>query len=298
MDGRWKLAFAGGVLWTGLTGCTTTKVSPSLPTVEPVSSSKNSVVIAEPPDEGEEKQGPLAPSTLVLFAGMWVEDVAKNPNKPAADREKSLSNARKVYQDVLHREPQNVDALFGLGQLYQVTGETDKQREIETRALNLHPNNPKVLAWVAVRQAQAKQWDAAIEIYQKAVKLDPENRTYRIQLGFTLARAGRYAEAYEWMSRCMREAEARFNLAQMMVHNGEVEKARIELQLALHADPNFRPAAEHLAMLPNSTLPNITLPNKPVEEPTTQAAPRSNPPVAPAATPQVETIPPIRVGGQ
>jgi tetratricopeptide (TPR) repeat protein len=301
MDGRWKLAFAGGVLLTGLVGCTTTNEPPGLPTPEQFPVGKNSVVIPEPTDEGEMKDGPLACSTLVLFANMWVDDVAKNPNKPAAEREQSLNKALRVYQDVLAREPQNVDALFGLGQLYHVTGEVDKLREIEKKAMSLHSQNPKVWAWVAVRQAQAKQWDRAVESYSQAVKLDSENRKYRIHLAFTLARSGRYAEGYDWLSRSMGEAEAHYNLAQMMIHNGDIEKARVELRLALEADPGFKVAAEQLMTLANSgsnaNLPEVPMKNR-MELPAPAPALPSPAPIQPSVPRPTGSIPPIRIGGQ
>jgi tetratricopeptide (TPR) repeat protein len=256
MDGRWKL-FAGGLIVSGLMGCTMWKPKPILPDSPPppVSTAKNSVFVPEPTDEGELKEGPLASSTTILFANMWVEAVAKDPNKPAADREALLAKARGVYQDILSREPNNVDALLGLGEMYQVAGEIDKLREVEKKATSLHPKNPKVWAWVAVRQARAKNFDEAAESYHQAVKLEPDNRMYRIHLGFTLARGGRYAEGFEWLSRSMREAEARFNVAQMMIHNGDIEKAKLELRLSLKADPNFKAAGDQLTAIMNPNAP-------------------------------------------
>ena len=253
MDGCWKFTVAGAILFSGLVGCTTTKSKSNLTDVPPPPpTSKNSIYVPEPADESAKKEGPLAASTLLLVANMRVDAVAKDPNRPAADREANLKSARELYQDVLAREPRNVDALWGLGTLYQVSGEHDKLKEIEQRATSLHANNAKVWEWAAVRQAQAKNWEAACVSYHKAVQLDPENRLYRIHLGFTLARNGRYAEGYEWLSRSMRESEARYNLAKVMLHNGDDDKAKMELRLSLRADPSFKAAGEKLASIQNS----------------------------------------------
>lgn len=252
MDGCWKLTVAGAFLFSGLVGCTTTKSNPVATNAPPPTpSTKNSTFIPEPPDETAKNDGPLAASTLLLVANMRVEAVAKDPNRPAADREANLKSARELYQDVLTREPRNVEALLGLGTLYQVSGEHDKLQEIEKRATTLHANNAKVWAWVAVRQAQAKNWDAACLSYHQAVKIDPENRLYRIHLGFTLARNGRYAEGYEWLSHSMKESEARYSLAKAMIHNGHDDKAKAELLLSLRADPGFKAAGDQLANLKN-----------------------------------------------
>jgi Tfp pilus assembly protein PilF len=53
--------------------------------------------------------------------------------------------------------------------------------------------------------------------------------------------------------RTMREAEARYNLAKMMLHNNEPEKARIELRMALQVDPAMQAAKDQLLSLTVST---------------------------------------------
>jgi Flp pilus assembly protein TadD len=252
MDGRWKLALAG--MFAGLVGCTTTTVPPNPfpappPPPSPTSTAKNSVFVAEPVDDGEKKSGPVGASTKVLYANMCVDAVAKDPSRPAPDRERTLGQARQIYQEVLAGDPKNLEALTGLGEMYQVTGEQDRLAEVIARVTRFHPTDAKAWAWVAVKHGQAKNWTAAIDAYGRAVKFDPDNRTYRIHLGFTLARAARYDEGYEWLARSMREAEARYNLAMMMLHNGDAEQARIELERSLKADPNFGAAAEQLSAL-------------------------------------------------
>lgn len=253
MDGRWKLAVAGSVILSSIVGCSSTPNLPELPTPP---SAPNSVFVPEPADEANHKDGPLASSTVILFANGWVESVAKDPNKPAAEREECLTRARQAFQEILAKEPKNVDALLGLGHLYHVSGETQRLNDIQQKAVTLHAGNPTVWVWVAKRQAMSNQWDAAIVSYNHAVRLDPDNRTYRKNLAFTLARSGRYADGYEAISRCMKEAEARYNIAMVMAYNGDVDKARMELRLALQADPNFSPASDKLATLPNQGAPN------------------------------------------
>jgi tetratricopeptide (TPR) repeat protein len=256
MDGqRWKCLFAG-VLISNFIGCSWLNSSkqPGFPTPPPPpptsTASAKSLYIPEPgDDEASKKEGPLSAATLLVFAGTWVDAVANDPNKPAVERERLLTQAREQYQEILKREPKNIEALFGLARLYQVTGEAERAQEVEQRLREAHPNNPKVYAWIAVRMGQIKDWDAAAQNYHHAVKLDPDNRMYRIQLGFTLARANRYEEGFAWLNKSMRETEARYNLSMMMVHNGHNDQARRQLQIALRADPNYKAAADQLAML-------------------------------------------------
>ena len=179
MDGRWKWVLVG--VFAGLVGCTTTTTPPNPftaapPPPPPTSTVKNSVFVAEPADEVEKKTGPVGASTKVLYANMCVEALANDPNRPAPDREHSLGQARQIYQEVLASEPKNVEALTGLGDLYQVTGEKDRMAEVIARVTKLHANDAKAWAWVAIKHAQAKDWAGAADAYGRAMKLDPDNR--------------------------------------------------------------------------------------------------------------------------
>ena len=297
------MAFHGAAL-AALAGCSSTPKQPVLPTAPPpINQVSKSVTIPEPADDpSAEKKGPLAPATLLVFAETWVESVANDPAKPPPERERLLSQARQYYNEVLQREPKNVDALLGMAKMYQVTGESERLADTERRMREAHPNNAKVWAWIAVRQGQSKDWEGAVESYQKAVKLDPDNRLYRIHLGFTLARAGRYDEGYAWLNRSMRESEARFNLAMMMVHNQKPELARRELNIVLQIDPTFRQASEQLAAIDSgdyrdAPLPRVETTVRTVGYEVAQPAPTATPMpapmplTAPTATPMPAPMP-------
>ena len=285
---RCKMAFAGGVIAASV-GCSSTPKQPELPipaAPPPITQVSKSVTIPEPMDDPRsEKTGPLAPATLLVFADTWVESVRNDPAKPVPERERLLTQARQFYNEVLQRDPKNADALIGTARMYQVTGESDRLAETEKRMREAQPNNAKVWAWIAVRQGQSKDWENAVASYQKAVTLDPDNRMYRIQLGFTLARAGRYDEGFTWLNRSMRESEARFNLAMMMAHNQRPELAREQLTLTLRIDPSFRQASEQLAVLDGggdnqafpAPTPDTAIRSVGYEEPTAPARPMPAP---------------------
>jgi Tfp pilus assembly protein PilF len=286
MDGRWKWALAG--VFAGLVGCTTTTTPPNPfpappPPPPPTSTVKNSVFVPEPADEGEKKTGPVGATTKVLYANMCVEAVARDPNRPAPDRERSLGQARQMYQEVLASEPKNLDALTGLGDLYRVSGEQDRLAEVIARVTKLHANDAKAWGWLALKYGQTKNWVAAADAYGRAIKLDPDNRTYRIHLGLTQARAGRYDEAYVLLTRSMRETEARYNLAMMMLHNGDADRAKVELEKCLKADPNFAPATEQLAALAAGNEQPVA--NPPIASPPTDEKPGG-----------VEELAPVQLG--
>lgn len=251
---RSRMLFTAGLV-AALSGCSMFDKQSGPTTAPPLQTVKNSAFTTESTDDSSKKTGPVSTTTMLTFADTWIDAVAKDPNKPTADRERLLAQSREVYSEILRKEPKNVDAMIGLGRMYHVSGEIEKVQEIEQKLRTQHPNNAKVWAWMAVRQGQAKQWDAAADSYHQAVKLDPDNRVYRTHLGFTLARAGRYEEGYAWLSRTMREADARFSLAQMMMHNGDTEQAKQHLAYALQVDPTFKSARDQLAALTADTAP-------------------------------------------
>lgn len=304
MDGLWKVVCAGGLL-VGVVGCDTfssgkkkdawtSNLPPAPPPAANSSASGKSILVIEPEESDVKREGPLQSATLMAKAQMNVEMVAKDPNKSPADREYLLGEARRLYNEILQREPQHLDALIGLAQMYQVTGENEKLRDIEARMRERHGNNAKVWAWIAVRQGQAREWDNAAESYHQAVKLDPDNRLYRMHLGFTLARAGRYDEGYAWLSRCKREHEARHDLALMMMYNGHHDKARQQLEYAIQIEPNYKLAVNQLAALEaGNTTPMLPMPA--LDNPIRSAG--HNEPVRPAVPtrPTMSTVDPLPV---
>jgi Flp pilus assembly protein TadD len=308
MDGRrFKLALAGSLL-AGVIGCDTltpknpwASNTPTPPPPSPTSSaSGKAVFVAEPEDETVKKDGPLQSTTLLAVAELNMQ-MSTYSNKSPGERDQLLNVARQKYNEILQRDPNNVDALLGLAKMYRLTGENERLLETESRLRERHSNNAKVWEWIAVRQGQSREWDNAADSYHHAVKLDPDNRLYRIHLGFTLARGARYDEAWQWLSRSMRETEGRFNLAQMMIHNGHPEKARQQLEYVMQADPNFKPAAMQLAAMNSGATPSLVPPLidnavRPVGHSESRPAPTrptmSAPELMPEATPDNSRLAP------
>ncbi len=232
-------------------------VLPNLPAAPVTANTPKSVTVTEPTETASvKKEGPLDNSTMIIYANNTVEVVARDPSRSPADRERMLSQAKSIYNDVLKKDPNNLEALMGLGSIYQVTGEADQLAAIETRAMKLHPKDGKVWSWIAIRQGKAKDWDHAAESFHKATECDPDNRMYRIQLGFTLARGRRYDEGFEWLRRSMRTHEAHFNIAQMASHNGDTGRASEELRKCLKLEPTYTHAQEMLTRI-NSPQQNV-----------------------------------------
>jgi cell division septation protein DedD len=85
--------------------------------------------------------------------------------------------------------------------------------------------------------------EAAVAAFRKALVCGPASRKIYNNLGLTLAKMGRYDEAWEAFALGGGEAEAHNNLGCVLLYRGEHEKARRSFEKALEASPTFYPRA-------------------------------------------------------
>src|SRR5262249_21619533 len=118
-----------------------------------------------------------------------------------------------------------------------------------------------LLWWeLGICHARAREWDHAVSCLRKAYELDPENRFpgYGNSLGYCLARVGKYEESLAIFRKTTNEADAQFQLAQMLHHVKQDDMSRHHLRLALKANPNLVEARKMLAELENAPRPTQT----------------------------------------
>lgn len=190
------------------------------------------------------KKGPLSAEWEVAMAETHLQVAMTDP--PPPNRDELIDMARARYQRALKQEPKNKGALLGIARMYAKMGDKDRAAEAFAKYLKIYPKDAEAWHEVAMKRAQLKDWPGAMAACETALKLDPENRAYRKTMGFCLARAGKYDEAFASLSKIMPEAQARHNLAGILDHMGQAEACRQQLQLALQADPGYSAAKEFL----------------------------------------------------
>lgn len=209
------------------------------------------VDVAAPP---KKKPGSgLSAETEVAFADTRVEIALADP--PPANRDHLLDVARQGYQKALNKEPKNKAALLGMARLYSRIGDRDHAMEYYRKYLQLNPKDHETIHEIAIVHARWKDWAGSVAWCEHALKVDPENRTYRKTMGFSLARGGKLDDGFGVLCQVMPEAQARFSMARVMDHMNMPDASRQQLQLALQADPNFTQAREFLAGLDGNLLP-------------------------------------------
>jgi len=86
-----------------------------------------------------------------------------------------LAAAEAAYRRVLEREPESVDALYGLGWVYHLTGEPERARDYFQRCTRIAPADHrgyKGLGSVAMAQEQLAQ---AVSWFEQALERAPED---------------------------------------------------------------------------------------------------------------------------
>ena len=93
--------------------------------------------------------------------------------------------------------------------------------EIYKKYLAAYPKDKEVAHQVAMAHAQWKDWAGAVAWCEFALKIDPENLTFRKTMAFCLAGAGRWEEGFEVMCQVMPEAQARYLMARVLEHQNQ-----------------------------------------------------------------------------
>ncbi len=254
------------VLGLGSGGCMTTQTTQ---TPQPLSGTQNSkealrgdlakgdVVrggLPDPPPgtvvkkakEGPKRQAP--PSIAVALAVIKEREAERARDNPEQQM-KLRDAARLFYQEALRVDPDYQEAIAGLARVYTRLGEFNRAIDLYTKALAKHPGDAKLWFGVGMCHNCNKDFQQGARCLAKALELDPENRQYMQNLGFTLGRAGEWDESLVYLTRALGPAGAHLNLAKMLMHLRQPEQCQQHLRLALQADPSLEEARQMLVRL-------------------------------------------------
>jgi Tfp pilus assembly protein PilF len=205
-------------------------------------------VAVETRDEKDLPKRQPQSSSLVGYADFRAQS-ARDPNIAQPAQECLRDQSRRAYQQALELDPKCVEAYTGLAALYQDMGDSEHANATFEKVLKLYPKNADLWYQFSMCQSRQKDWDSAVNSVRTAARLDPENRRIQSTLGFTLARAGRYDEAYMCLQKEVGEARAHYNIARMLHHVHNDVECKKHLELALQASPDLGPARQLMAEL-------------------------------------------------
>jgi tetratricopeptide (TPR) repeat protein len=161
----------------------------------------------------------------------------------AAQRKRSRKDGPAPGRDLhalAHRRMGNV--LDRIGQF--------EQAEVHYReALKHSPNDPKVWNDAGYSYHLQNRWADAERSLKTAVRLDKTDPRYQINLGLTLASAGKTDEAIKVLTKVAGEPAAHANVGYILAGRGQTEQARVHYQKALALQPDFPVAVAALRRL-------------------------------------------------
>jgi tetratricopeptide (TPR) repeat protein len=101
-----------------------------------------------------------------------------------------LDLAAQQYEWLRSNDPKSVEAYASLGNVYQLRGDLIGALSSYRKALELEPNNPRIIAEIAFLETASGQQVEAIANLRRQLAINPEDTTAQNNLAFELAESG------------------------------------------------------------------------------------------------------------
>ena len=116
---------------------------------------------------------------------------------------KKYKLAANYYRKTLVNDPENMDALFGFGQMTYYLGDLKTSHKQFEKLLSIDPNNSLGWAYMGKLAADDENYLQATTYVQKAISIEPDNYEYYIDLGQYSRYRGKYDEAEKAWTRAI-----------------------------------------------------------------------------------------------
>ena len=166
-----------------------------------------------------------------------------------AESSGDFGNALKQYQAALKSNPNHQGALFCLAILYSRQRQFDPAIETWNRYITATHNAAGGYSNLGFCYECAKRPADAEKAYQTGIARDPKSQPCRVNYGLMLARQGKLSQASEQLAAVLKPAEVHYDIASILELQGKKDAARDEYRKSLQADPNMTDAQTRLAAL-------------------------------------------------
>lgn len=161
-----------------------------------------------------------------------------------------LKEAESAYKLVLGLEPQDAEANFYLGSIYEELKNRELAKKYVKAALEARPDYYEALNFLGYIYVEENQnLGQAEAMIRKALEFDPDNGAYTDSLGWLYFKKGNLKEALKYLEK----ASALFEDPVILDHLGDVyyklrdlEKAKSSWQKSLQLDPKQEQVREKL----------------------------------------------------
>jgi Tfp pilus assembly protein PilF len=205
-------------------------------------------------------------AVLKVIAGKLSAKPPKLPADDAGDLERAAMQragelfesgdtraAQAIYEEVLRRTPDNLEAQCGLGIIMARAEQYGTARELLLKVLAQEPRHANSLNALGNIARTQEQWEWAEGCYRRALDVLPGDAVVWSNLGLCLREAGKLDAADSALRRALELApdfpDALLNLAMVSVDIGKAVEARALLKRCLDVAPELPEAHTGLAHL-------------------------------------------------
>jgi protein O-GlcNAc transferase len=154
-------------------------------------------------------------------------------------RSDRLNEAQQIYHKILQCQPDEPEALYGLGVLSNQIGDRDRAEQIFTDILKIDAKSVKALVSMGNLQQARGKLPEAVEFYQQALTIQPNAVPIYNNLGYVLQQQGKLDNAIACYQKALQLqpnlVEAEINLANALFIKGELPYDRQKHYAALNA---------------------------------------------------------------
>ena len=172
--------------------------------------------------------------------------------------ERGYFEQSELYFEQAHKDdPASAEALYGLGSVYLEQNKAGQAKDCFERALKLHAAYPGTQpnAWsnLGILAARAGDLDGAIELFERALKIDPDHAIALENLGSAYRQKKHWPAAEQALKRALtlipEDAEANYSLGMVYAQQNDTARAAEYLERALKARPDYPAALNNLGIV-------------------------------------------------
>jgi len=168
-----------------------------------------------------------------------------------------MDQAEAFFELARRDDPSGAEAVYGLGSVYLQQQKIAEARANFQRAVELHANYPGTMpkAWnnLGILAAREGRTDEAVEDFQRALQIDPNNVIALGNLGSAYRQEKRWDDAKNALERALKlspdDAEVNYSLGMVFAQANDSEHAYEYLQKALASRPDYPEALNNLGIL-------------------------------------------------
>lgn len=158
-----------------------------------------------------------------------------------AHQQRQLDVARRLYQQVLSEDPEQLSALNNLGAILMDQGRLDEAERLLQRAVTLAPGYANAYNHLGMVFERRRAWDEAAACFQQALELNPNHAQASNNLGNVLKARGDLEQAARAYLRAHQllpgEVLILSNLGNVLLELGQLADAERCFRVALQLEP-------------------------------------------------------------